>query len=150
MSHSRLSFLPKRFKNRSSSTGTALPGSSSPHGPREKKGPFGLTTLYPRHGSLWDDLDLDAHIVFVHGLGGGSESTWTKDDVFWPRDLLPHEDGFENVTTHSFGYDSHFKNSNILNIDDFSKSLLASLEDHKYISKSSVGLPIPDYASFIS
>lgn len=140
MSHFRRSLLLKRFTNKSESSREVSPGSSASHGPREKKGAFGLTTLHPPQGSSWDGLDLDAHIIFVHGLGGGSESTWTKENVYWPRDLLPHEDGFKNVTTHAFGYDSDFKNSNFLNIEDFSKSLLASLQDHSHISNSSVSL----------
>ena len=110
----------------------ALKQKLASRGSREKKGPFGLTTVYP------DKVDhvSDAHIVFVHGLGGGSEHTWTKDKVFWPRDLLPREEGYENIAVHSFGYDSDFKRSNVLNIVDFSNSLLASLEDSSLISSS--------------
>ncbi|KAI7786820.1 hypothetical protein LA080_002290 [Diaporthe eres] len=80
------------------------------------KGPFGLTTVF--HPPKAEDLL--AHVVFVHGLGGGSEHTWTKDDVFWPRDLLPMQDPFQNVAIHSFGFDSDFKKSSTLNINDFS------------------------------
>lgn len=29
-----------------------------------------------------------ADVVFVHGLGGSSLGTWTKDGVGWPRHLL--------------------------------------------------------------
>ncbi|KAK2615665.1 hypothetical protein N8I77_002403 [Diaporthe amygdali] len=87
------------------------------------KGPFGLTTVF--HPEKVEDLL--AHVVFVHGLGGGSEHTWTKDDVFWPRDLLPMQDPFQNVAIHSFGFDSDFKKSSTLNINDFSKSLLNSI-----------------------
>lgn len=27
----------------------------------------------------------------MHGLGGASARTWTKDQVLWPRDLLPQD-----------------------------------------------------------
>jgi len=36
----------------------------------------------------WLTINLYISIVCVHGLGGGYE-TWIKDDVLWPRDLLP-------------------------------------------------------------
>jgi hypothetical protein len=109
-------------------------------GPREKKGPFGLTTLYPHDDGFKDGGGLVAHVIFVHGLAGGSESTWTKNKVLWPRDLLPLENGYQDVAVHSFGYDSDFKVSNFLNIADFSRSLLASLEDNPLILKSTVSL----------
>lgn len=31
---------------------------------------------------------IEADIVFVHGLGGDSTDTWSKDGKMWPRDLL--------------------------------------------------------------
>jgi hypothetical protein len=37
----------------------------------DKKGPLGLNTLH-------DPLDAIADLIFVHGLGGGSQSTWTE------------------------------------------------------------------------
>lgn len=100
------------------------------------KGPFGLTTVFhpPKAG------DLLAHVVFVHGLGGGSEHTWTKDDVFWPRDLLPMQDPFQNVAIHSFGFDSDFKKSSTLNINDFSKSLLNSTLNNPSVRDTRVRL----------
>lgn len=105
----------------------------------ETKGSFGLTTLYlPEPGNTNDVL---VHLVFVHGLGGGSEHTWTKDSVFWPRDYLPREDACRNAAIHSFGYDSDFKSGNVLDISDFARSLLGNLLDspgilHNTVSQS--------------
>lgn len=49
-------------------------------------------------------------MVFVHGLTGGRESTWTeiKSNVFWPRDLLHHE--IPNARIMTFGYDADIVN----------------------------------------
>ncbi|KAH9896158.1 hypothetical protein F4778DRAFT_257020 [Xylariomycetidae sp. FL2044] len=96
------------------------------------KGPLGLITLFsPVEGDT-----LLAHIVFVHGLGGGSEHTWCQEEVLWPRDLLPKQNPFEKTTIHVFGYDSDFKKSSTLNIHDFSKSLLNSMLNSPEILKS--------------
>jgi len=112
----RSNILRRPFTFGSSIVRTAPRGSANSRGPHEKKGSFGLTTLHPRNDDFHLSHDFEAHTVFVHGLGGGSESTWTKDKVLWPRDLLPLEDGYRNTGIHSFGYDSDFKASNILNI----------------------------------
>jgi hypothetical protein len=45
-------------------------------------------------------------IVFVHGITGDHESTWTRTEnhVFWPKDLLPKE--IANARIMTFGYDA--------------------------------------------
>jgi hypothetical protein len=49
--------------------------------------------------------DTHLSIVFVHGLTGNRESTWTyKKSIFWPKDLLAKE--LENVRIFTFGYDA--------------------------------------------
>ncbi|KAI0010581.1 Alpha/Beta hydrolase protein [Xylariaceae sp. FL0662B] len=96
------------------------------------KGPLGLTTLYQSAASHAPI----AHIVFVHGLGGGSTHTWTKDKILWPRDLLPEQDPFQKTAIHTFGYDSDFKKSSTLNIQDFSQSLLNSIVNNPIIHDS--------------
>lgn len=97
------------------------------------KGPFGLTNLYsPPSG----DAAVTAHIICVHGLGGGSESTWTHNMTFWPRDLLPQVEAFRNTATYSFGYNSDFPRSSILDINDFSRSLLARMLSEPLILNS--------------
>lgn len=88
------------------------------------KGPFGLNTLCDVGPAAIADL------VFVHGLGGGSRSTWTQSGdpaLYWPKEWLPHDPDFRNVRIHSFGYNSNWGNESTLGVHDFAKSLLASL-----------------------
>ena len=103
------------------------------------KGPLGLTTLFEPHDSPVADL------VFVHGLGGGSRSTWTKSldlSLFWPQAWLPHDAGFKDVRIHTFGYNSNWDKESTLNVHDFAKSLLGSIQDCPAIPRiSSVGAP---------
>ncbi|EHL01832.1 putative Succinate-semialdehyde dehydrogenase [Glarea lozoyensis 74030] len=101
----------------------------------DKKGPLGLSTLH-------DPNDAIADLIFVHGLGGGSESTWTESHngtldptLYWPKRWLPYEDGFSDVRIHSFGYDSNWKKESTLNIHDFAKSLLVAIMDSPAIIK---------------
>lgn len=146
-----------------SSSTTGGPGSSRP-APESAKGPYGLTKLH----SPPTDGTITAHIIFVHGLGGGSEHTWTHGAVFWPRDLLPALDTFHSTAIFSFGYNSDFTKSSILNLNDFSKSLLARMRNEPLILDAqcpvllvghsmgglvvkrayAIAKQLPDYASF--
>jgi hypothetical protein len=69
----------------------------------------------------------DADFIFVHGLGGSSQKTWSlKRDIrnFWPL-WLPLEPELSNVRIFSFGYNANFRGPNTsLNITDFAKDLL--------------------------
>ncbi|RSL47813.1 hypothetical protein CEP54_013216 [Fusarium duplospermum] len=84
-----------------------------------------------------------ADIVFVHGLDGHRDKTWTcqgtddMDPVFWPRDLLPSD--CQDARILSFGYNAsvaHFFNSGndkhpiapTTTIDNHSVALLDSLK----------------------
>lgn len=91
------------------------------------KGSIGLTTLSRPAATAIIDL------IFVHGLGGGSRSTWTGGDgdptLFWPGEWLPRDDAFRDVRVHTFGYTASWKQESTLNIHDFAKSLLGSIED---------------------
>lgn len=92
------------------------------------KGPLGLTTLHePGSGQ-----SVIADIIFVHGLNGGSQSTWSKgnnDTNYWPKAWLPVDDAFCDVRVHSFGYSSGLSRESILNVRDFASSLLAAVKD---------------------
>jgi hypothetical protein len=96
------------------------------------KGPLGLTTVFrPLEKAIAD-------LVFIHGLGGGSRRTWTKNEdpaLFWPREWLAHDPGFRDVRIHTFGYDANWGKESVLNIHDFAKSLLEWIKDHPVISQ---------------
>ena len=90
--------------------------------------PLGLHVVFE------PENDPTLNLIFVHGLGGTSRQTWSRDrdtDKFWPREWLPHEPGFEATRILSFGYNAHFASSgrdNILNIGDFAKDLLFAMK----------------------
>jgi WD40 repeat protein len=70
-------------------------------------------------------------IIFVHGLGGHSQNTWSKNhdpSFFWPKLWLPIEPGMENARILTFGYNANFRGINagkgISSIMDFAKELL--------------------------
>ncbi|KAH7304039.1 hypothetical protein B0I35DRAFT_383123 [Stachybotrys elegans] len=123
--HRAQGFISSRLlRSRTGSSSTAGNESlAKPDSEVHAKGPLGLTTVYQPA----DQQAAIAQIVFVHGLGGDSERTWSKNDVFWPRDLLPIERPFERTAIHSFGYASNFKKSSILDMQDFSNALLQSM-----------------------
>lgn len=101
----------------------------------DPKGPKGLTTLHepgPK-GPVVADL------VFVHGLNGGSRSTWSaRGDpaLFWPREWLPGDEAFRDVRVHSFGYPSAVSRRSVLDIRDFARGLMVAIADSPVMSKS--------------
>lgn len=60
-------------------------------------GNYGLTQVVPGN-------DPKVDIVFVHGLRADIDKTWTKDNVFWPIQLLPKD--VPEARIFLFGYDS--------------------------------------------
>ena len=62
-------------------------------------------------------------IVFVHGLTGNRENTWTHKEsgVFWPEDLLSRD--LEKARIVTFGYDA-----NVVNTFDMAST--STLRDH--------------------
>ena len=101
---------------------------------RDPKGPYGLSTISETLETAIADL------IFVHGLGGGSRSTWSKDsdpDLFWPQEWLVQDTKFRDVRIYSFGYDSNWREESILDINDFAKSLLGSIQHCPAIPKDS-------------
>ncbi|KAF3028781.1 hypothetical protein E8E15_004221 [Penicillium rubens] len=98
------------------------------------KGPIGLTTVY----NPPDDIVAD--LVFVHGVNGGSQSTWTKNgdpSLFWPQEWLPKDQAFQDVRIHTFGYASAISQASVLNIPDFARSLVYSIHDSPVIPRDS-------------
>ncbi|KAK5632688.1 hypothetical protein RRF57_008402 [Xylaria bambusicola] len=112
--HSNKSFLG-RYLNRKDDNSTKKNEREPP------KGPLGLTTLFEPDGQAVAD------IIFVHGLNGGSRSTWsrTSHGSYWPQDWLSCDDAFQDVRIHTFGYSSGLTRESILNIHDFATNLLA-------------------------
>ncbi|MCJ1435227.1 hypothetical protein MMC27_004599 [Xylographa pallens] len=86
--------------------------------------PQGLTVLYSPVDSR------SADIVFVHGLGGSSRQTWSKNrdlDLFWPQNWLPKEAEISSARIMTFGYNAHFSTSgpnSVYSLADFAKALL--------------------------
>ncbi|KAL9611656.1 MAG: hypothetical protein Q9167_003724 [Letrouitia subvulpina] len=121
-----------------------VPSSESPRRDRSRSRdrraePQGLNILYePLEARIAD-------IILVHGLGGSSITTWTKDgddNTFWPEKFLPSEPVFSKTRILSFGYTAFFTSSNAAkqtNITDFARSLLANLKNDSEISVGQVG-----------
>ncbi|GJN69743.1 hypothetical protein PLICBS_003795 [Purpureocillium lilacinum] len=68
-------------------------------------------------------------IIFVHGLGGHSHRTWTKNHDaarFWPGAWLPFEPDVSATRILTFGYNANWKGStkSISTVTDFAKELL--------------------------
>jgi pimeloyl-ACP methyl ester carboxylesterase len=90
--------------------------------------PLGLTVVHQPETS--PSLD----IIFVHGLGGTSRATWSKDrdpDYFWPERWLPTEPAIRHARILSFGYNANFAQTGstpITGIVDFAKDLLYAMK----------------------
>ncbi|KAI0190964.1 hypothetical protein EV127DRAFT_480767 [Xylaria flabelliformis] len=103
--------------------------------PEAPKGPLGLTTVFEPDGQVVADL------IFVHGLNGGSRSTWSKagDGTFWPRDWLPFDNAFHDVRIHTFGYSSGLNRESVLDINDFANNLLADVHHYPTMTSGTSG-----------
>jgi len=83
--------------------GNARPSQISPNSillskmARAQSDEVGVTELHAPDNPAVD-------ICFVHGLGGGSLSTWTSGEICWPRDLL--KDDIPDARILAFGYES--------------------------------------------
>lgn len=91
--------------------------------------------LYVLHSPEFPSLD----IIFVHGLGGHSQKTWTKDHdplLFWPKSWLPLEPDVGNARIITFGYNAKWRGeAGVSNISDFAKELLYEMR----FAKDSLG-----------
>ena len=129
----------KSHRSIASFTGRSLFQSSSIHGYKkehfssDRKGPIGLTTLFIPTEAVIADL------IFVHGLGGGSRSTWTYSDdasLYWPAEWLPKHTAFLDVRIHTFGYDANWDKQSVLTLHDFARSLIGAIHDCPHIPKT--------------
>lgn len=119
----------------------------SVNGPRQESNdrrddPLGITVLYrPQRQHTAD-------IIFVHGLGGSSLQTWTKDQdpsSRWPQRWLPLEPDICTARILTFGYNARFQEtgpSSISTILDFAESLLFDMKYGK--DDTGQGLAIGD------
>lgn len=84
--------------------------------------------------------------MFVHGLGGGSRKTWSKNHdprLFWPKHWLPLDSDVRKARILSFGYNADFRpgsSRNTSNISDFAKVLLYELGFGKDENGKSLGI----------
>ncbi|KAK7960538.1 GPI inositol-deacylase [Apiospora saccharicola] len=99
------------------------------------RGPLGLTTVYSPESEVAADL------IFVHGLNGDSRNTWSRNGdaaLFWPKEWLPKDSAFQDVRIHTFGYSSSvLRESAVLNVPDFARSLLGAIQDAPTIPQES-------------
>ena len=107
--------------------------------------PFGLRVLHnpvntrqqsqQPQSNPSDDAPLPTliDVIFVHGLGGSSQGTWTHPKAgFWPT-WLQKKRGLENLRISTFSYDANWnptKRGNALGISDFARKLLMELKLH--------------------
>ncbi|RPA73405.1 hypothetical protein BJ508DRAFT_49908 [Ascobolus immersus RN42] len=95
---------------------------------QRKKGGLGLLELHkPSEGS---PNDISADIVFVHGLTGGRESTWSRPQSEpWPKTLLAKS--LPNCRISTFGYDAEVVNickmASQCNVRDHARKLVQAL-----------------------
>ncbi|KAI3541456.1 NACHT and WD domain-containing protein [Colletotrichum filicis] len=108
--------------------------------PRADQDPVGLKVIHRPVGRPIAD------IIFVHGLGGGSRKSWSKDhnpDNCWPKNFLPSEPVVRDARLLTFGYNANFgvgEGKTMMSILDFAKDLLY---DMKY-AKDEVGENLED------
>ena len=90
--------------------------------------PLGLRVLYD------PKISRKADIIFVHGLGGTSRLTWSKNkdlNLFWPLKFLPLEPDICEARILTFGYNGSFFRANTrtsATVLDFAKDLLYDLK----------------------
>lgn len=117
----------------------SLTGSSLHLDGRDTSGSLGLNVVYcPENGHKAD-------IVFVHGLGGTSRSTWSKSKdpgLFWPLTFLAMEPDLCLARILTFGYNAAFRKSGSIStsILDFAKDLLFDLKFGKDQSKEDLDI----------
>ena len=115
---------------RKGSIGSLFRGWSRKRSPAPKAlGPLGLHVIHQ------PDVGPRYNIILIHGLGGGSRKTWTKDvdnpALFWPQQWLPLEPDIGSARVLTFGYNAKFVPGtprSIYRIGDFAKELLFEMK----------------------
>ena len=82
-----------------------------------------------------------ADIIFVHGLAGGSVSTWTRSqdpNSFWPERWLGTDPAFERVRIHTYGYDASWgkRKKSPLDVHAYGQALIEELQSHPMVSQA--------------
>jgi pimeloyl-ACP methyl ester carboxylesterase len=94
----------------------------------DEAGQLGLNLVHKPTSQVSVDL------IFVHGLRGGSQKTWTYHDhrynFFWPEQGLAEDPDFDSVRIHSYGYSSDWamRRENPMGIDGFGRAFLDELQ----------------------
>ncbi|KAI0135684.1 hypothetical protein F4814DRAFT_402162 [Daldinia grandis] len=96
-------------------------------GSHNEAGPLGLTVVYTPENAH------KADIVFIHGLGGTSRWTWSKNrdpELFWPSKFLPLDSDVCLARILTFGYNANFLKAGSIGVSvlDFAKDLLFHLK----------------------
>ncbi|KAL7940714.1 WD40 repeat-containing protein [Trichoderma barbatum] len=98
--------------------------------------------LHVLHNPEFSSLD----IIFVHGLGGHSHKTWTKNHdslLFWPKSWLPLEPDMGSARIITFGYNAKWRGeAGISNISDFAKELLYEMRFAKDASGEDIAIGV--------
>jgi WD40 repeat protein len=85
-------------------------------------------------------------IIFVHGLGGHSQRTWSKNHdpaLFWPELWLPFEPDIGTARILTFGYNANFRGASaksVSGITDFAKELLFEMRFAKDASGADLNI----------
>ncbi|KAK4207664.1 hypothetical protein QBC37DRAFT_298226 [Rhypophila decipiens] len=107
--------------------------------PTTDSNPYGIKVLY-------NPSDPIADVIFVHGIKGHREQTWSQGSGGppWPQTLLPLR--MPDIRIMTFGYDANpiaWRASVSVNrIGDHSKNLLAALARHRQDKQCSAHRPI--------
>ncbi|KAI5462346.1 hypothetical protein BGZ63DRAFT_383588 [Mariannaea sp. PMI_226] len=82
-----------------------------------------------------------ADIILVHGLNGSPDKTWTKNGVFWPRDLLPAslKDVHANILVYGYNADVYSKRNDQSASDNFIHQHAQTLITNLTLYRRSVG-----------
>lgn len=113
-----------KVSERSYSIPGALPTREQTGVPDRASDPQGLSMLHAPDGPHVADM------IFVHGLGGSSRLSWSRNKdlkLFWPKEWLPLDRDIQQARVFSFGYNASFQSSpqsGTVGIADFAKNLL--------------------------